>query len=325
MSYAPPYTITSTIIDLISQISEYIGKLEYLERKSTLPKLRRISKIKTITGTLQIEGNTLSEEKITAILNGKQVLGTVSDVAEAKGAIELYNTINTFNYKQESDLLKAHKILMNELLKKAGNYRTSDVGVGGTSGVLHIAPPSNQVTKLMNDLFFWITHTKEHPLIVSSIFHYEFEFIHPFIDGNGRMGRFWQNLILQSWKNFFSLVPVESIVRDRQQEYYNVLELCGSEGESTIFIEFMLESILKAIKKLDKSDQVNNQVSDQVKKLLSIMGDKWLSSSEMMYKLGLKHKPTFRKNYLNKALEDNLIKMFNPKSPRSPTQKYKKC
>jgi len=258
MNYTPPFKITTKIIDLISQISLNIGKLEAIDASSTLPMLRKVNQIRTITGTLQIEGSTLDEERITALIEGKRVLGKVDEIAEANGAIALYKQLDDLNYKDERELLKSHKILMDELLKKAGTYRTSNVGVGGKDGVVHVAPPSGQIPKLMGDLFDWLNTTDVHPLIISSVFHYEFEFIHPFIDGNGRMGRFWQSLILFNWNNYFSVIPIESIIRDKQQEYYKVLEECGVDGESTLFIEFALQSILEAI------DTVGNKVGSRV-------------------------------------------------------------
>jgi Fic family protein len=258
MTYIPPFKITTKIIDLISQISLNIGKLESIDSSSTLPMLRKVNQIRTITGTLQIEGSTLDEERITALIEGKRVLGKVDEIAEANGAIALYKQLEDLNYKDERELLKSHKVLMDELLNKAGTYRTSNVGVGGKDGVVHVAPPSGQIPELMGDLFHWLSTTDAHPLIVSSVFHYEFEFIHPFIDGNGRMGRFWQSLILYNWNNYFSVIPIESIIRDKQQEYYKVIENCGSDGESTLFIEFALQSILEAI------DTVGNKVGNKV-------------------------------------------------------------
>ena len=222
MKYTPPFKVTTKIIDLISKISLNIGKLEAIDSTSTLPMLRKVNQIRTITGTLQIEGNTLDEERITALIEGKRVLGKVDEIAEANGAIALYKMLDNLNFKDEKELLKSHKILMDELLKDAGKYRTSDVGVG--KRWCCSAPPHSQIPKLMNDLFSWLNETDVHPLIVSSVFHYEFEFIHPFIDGNGRMGRFWQSLILYNWNNYFSVIPIESIIRDKQQDYYKVLE-----------------------------------------------------------------------------------------------------
>ncbi len=185
-------------------------------------------------------------------------MGKVDEIAEANGAIALYKQLDDLNYKDERGLLKSHKILMDQLLKKAGTYRTSNVGVGSNDSVVDVASPSGQISKLMGDLFHWLNTTDTHSLIVSSVFHYEFEFIHPFIDGNGRMGRFWQSLILYNWNNYFSVIPIESIIRDKQQEYYKVLEDCGANGESTLFIEFTLQVILEAI------DTVGNRVGSKV-------------------------------------------------------------
>lgn len=301
MSYKPPYQITTKIIDLISKISINIGKLEVSNIAINLPMLRKINQIKTITGTLQIEGNRLDEERITALLEGKRVLGTMSELAEANGAIALYKQIEIFNYKKEKDLLKSHKILMNELIQNAGSYRKSDVGVGGKSGVVHIAPPHIKVPELMIELFGWLKSTDEHPLIISSVFHYEFEFIHPFIDGNGRMGRFWQSLILQSWNGYFGIIPIESIVRDKQQEYYQALEICGSTGESTAFIEFMLESINEAINKVgnEVGNKVGNLSENQQKIIEQIKLDNKISATKLSQIVGIS----------KRKIEENLAKL----------------
>ncbi len=244
MSYTPPFTITPTILDLVSQISEAIGKLELLAPTAITPKLRKANKIKTITGTLAIEGNTLGIEKVTAILEGKRVMGSVREIAEVNGAIKVYDNLDNFDYKKLDDLLSAHKMLMGEILTKAGSFRTSNVGVGGEEGVVHVAPPYDRVPQLMGDLFDWLSSTDIHPLIKSSVFHYEFEFIHPFEDGNGRIGRLWQSLILYDWKPIFSAVPIESVIKESQQGYYDALEAAGSAGESTPFVAFMLQAIL---------------------------------------------------------------------------------
>ena len=249
MSYTPPFTITSNMLNLVSKIIEIVTKLEIYEAKTISPTLRKVNKIKTITGTLAIEGNTLGIEKITAILEGKRVLGTTREIEEVQGAIKVYDELQNFNYKSIDDLLKAHKMLMSGILTKAGQYRVQDVGVGGKDGVVHIAPPSSQVPNLMSDLFEWLQQSDLHPLIKSSIFHYEFEFIHPFSDGNGRIGRLWQSLILYSWKELFVGIPVESVIKDTQESYYKALEDSGSLGESTPFVEFMLEAILQSCKK----------------------------------------------------------------------------
>ncbi len=248
--YTPPFTITNKILNLVSQITECITKLEILEPKSISPTLRKVNKIKTITGTLEIEGNSLGIEKVTAILEGKKVLGTQKEIAEVKGTIKVYDELENFDYKNIDDILLAHKMLMGDILTKAGTFRVSDVGVGSSGGVVHVAPPSSQVPNLMYNLFGWLESSDIHPLIKSSVFHYEFEFIHPFIDGNGRIGRLWQSLILYEWKTIFTGIPVESVVRDAQEAYYEALEKSGSLGESTPFIEFMLEAILLTCNKV---------------------------------------------------------------------------
>lgn len=325
MSYMPPFTITSELIDLIAEISELMGEIKHFNESHLAVRLRKISQIKTITGTLQIEGNTLSEQQVTALMEGKRVLGTMREIAEVKGAIEVYNRIEQFDYKNLDSLLDAHKVLMGELLSRAGQFRDKAVGVYGAQGVTHVAPPANQVSGLMADLFAWLNHTDVHPLVASSVFHYEFEFIHPFIDGNGRMGRLWQHLILQHWRESFALVPVESMIRNHQQGYYQALEQAGQQGDCTVFITFMLQTIRQSIVDVKRyGDQVSDQVSDQVECLLACMSETWMSAAELMALVHISHKATFRKNYLLPALERGHIEMYHPDSPRSPKQKYRK-
>ena len=201
-SYKPPYKITSKIVNLISKITEEITKLEYSKNFIT-PKLRKVSRIKTLSGTLEIEGNYLGEEKITAILEGKRVLGTYQEVLEAQGAIEAYKNFDKYDPYSLNDLLKAHRLMMQDILKTAGSFRNINVGVGSRDEVSHIAPPFNVVPQLMEQLFDWLKSSDEHPLIKSSVFHYEFEFIHPFSDGNGRVGRLWQSLLLYRMERSF--------------------------------------------------------------------------------------------------------------------------
>lgn len=226
-----------------------------------------------MAGTLEIEGNFLGEEKITALLDGKKVLATVLELAEVEGAIKAYENLQLFNQNSLKDLLKAHKILMGEILTTAGNFRRVNVGVGGESGVSHVAPPYERVPELMHDLFEWLTNSDEHPLIKSCIFHYEFEFIHPFSDGNGRIGRLWQSVILYNYKKVFASIATESIVRDYQESYYKALETSGSAGESTPFIEFMLGVILESIQKVGNKvgNGVGNDLSDNQKLIVQSM------------------------------------------------------
>ncbi|MEA3289227.1 MAG: Fic family protein [Campylobacterota bacterium] len=267
--YKPPYSITSKMVHLISQISEEMTKIEINKNSIASPKLRKISRIKTIAGTLEIEGNFMGEEKITAIMEGKRVLGTYQEVLEVEGAINAYKDFENYKYSELKELLKAHKILMKDILTSAGKFRSVNVGVGSKDGVTHIAPQPHLVSKLMEDLFDWLKNSDEHPLIKSCVFHYEFEFIHPFSDGNGRIGRLWQSVILYNWKKAFIAIPTESAVRDYQEDYYKVLEDSGAIGESTPFVEFMLEIILKSIK-----SSVKNSVKSSVNtedKILSLL------------------------------------------------------
>ncbi len=247
--YKPPYTLTSKMVNLISKISEELTRVEHNKKAIFTPRLRKINRVKTLTGTLEIEGNFLGEEKITAILEGKRVLGTMLELAEVDGAIKAYKELKKYNYTEMDELLRAHKLLMDKILTTAGNFRNINVGVGGKDGITHVAPQPAIVPKLMKDLFDWLKNTDEHALIKSCVFHYEFEFIHPFSDGNGRIGRLWQTIILYNWKKVFNSIPTESIIKDNQSKYYKALKEAGSKGESTPFIEFMLEVILKTIKK----------------------------------------------------------------------------
>ena len=244
-SYKQPYTINSRIVHLISEISEKIALLKYHTETHTLPMLRRVNRIKTLTGTLEIEGNYVGEDKITAILDGKHVEATVKELAEVEGAIKAYEAINSYRYNHLEDLLRAHKFMTSKLLDDAGSFRAVNVAVGA-----HIAPSYMQVSTLMQQLFNWLRDSDEHLLIKSCVFHYEFEFIHPFRDGNGRIGRLWQTIILTAYNSLFNILPTESIIRVYQEEYYRVIESSTSAGECTLFIEFMLARILETIEKV---------------------------------------------------------------------------
>ncbi|MBN4063758.1 Fic family protein [Cardiobacterium sp. AH-315-I02] len=248
MSYQPPFTITPEIIDLISEISEQVG---FVQRDfvNASPQLRKQNRIKTITGTLQIEGNTLTEEQVSAVLAGKPVLATMRELSEVEGAIAAYDKLAQFNPLSLDDLLLAHDLMMEKVLTNAGHFRAKSVGIYKGSEVIHVAPPAHQVSGLMADLFQWMKNSQHHPLITSSVFHYEFEFIHPFVDGNGRMGRLWQTLMLIQWKPLFENLPLESVIKEHQQDYYDALGGSDNEANSTEFIVFMLHAIVQTIEK----------------------------------------------------------------------------
>ena len=266
-AYTPPYTITSKILKLSTQISEELTKLQLTNATKVSPMLRKKNRIKTLAGTLEIEGNFLGEEKITAILDGKRVLGSVRELAEVGGAIKAYEKLDVFVFDKLDDLLNAHKLLMDGILTTAGQFRSVNVQVGK-----HIAPQPSMVDELMNNLFAWLKNSDEHLLLKSCIFHYEFEFIHPFSDGNGRVGRLWQSVILKHCNPLFALIPIESMVREHQEEYYRAIENSTEAGESTVFIEFMLEMIIKSIQNL-KNENVPKSVpnNDPLKRIEEII------------------------------------------------------
>ena len=266
-NYTPPYTINSKILLLTNEITEMITKVASIKQEKSTPVLRKKNRVRSIAGSLQIEGNTLSEEEVTALIEGKRVLGSVKEIEEVKGAIKAYEYIEEYDAKKLDDLLLAHKRMMGGILENAGEFRNSNVGVYGKEGVSHIAPPAYRVPELVTQLFAWLGRTKEHPLVTSSVFHYEFEFIHLFSDGNGRIGRLWQSVILGSFRDIFYYIPIESVIKEHQKAYYEALEAAGAAGESTIFVEFMLESIHRSTKQFlneyQKSDLKSNPKSDQ--------------------------------------------------------------
>ncbi|MDO4988224.1 MAG: Fic family protein [Synergistes sp.] len=330
--YKPPFHMTDKMISMISEISEQIGRITVLQEGTISPHLRRENRIRTIYSSLAIEHNSLSLEQVTAILNGKRVLGNPNEIKEVQNAYDTYKLMLQLNPASVDDLLKAHKLMMNGLVSENGKFRSGGVGVFDGKVLIHMAPPAEFVPEHIHNLFAWYQQSELHPLIKSAIFHYEFEFIHPFADGNGRMGRMWHSLFLGKWKDLFFWLPIEELIRSRQKEYYNALGAADKQADSAGFVELMLEIIrdsLTAVAVVGRStDQHGDQVTDQDKtpteRLLSILGDKTLSAAELMERLGLSHKPTFRKNYLNPALEQHLIERTIPDKPNSRNQKYKK-
>ena len=255
MDYEPPFKITSQIIDLISQISEAVGEINSLENSPRHLELRKENRIKTIHSSLAIENNSLSLEQITAIIEGKRVLGSPNEIQEVKNALQAYELLLTLNPYEEKDLLKAHKLMMADLVERNGKYRKDGVGIFDGNQVVHLAPPADRVPFLMSDLFEWLKNSDVHPLIKSCVFHYEFEFIHPFQDGNGRMGRLWQTVILKEWKRVFAWLPIETLIKENQAEYYNALNSSDSDANSTNFTVFMLQTILRTIKEIIETEK----------------------------------------------------------------------
>ncbi len=322
--YIPPYTITDKTVNLISVITEIITKITLNDNMSNNPRLRWDNRIRTIHASLAIENNSLSLDQVTDIINGIRILGSPDEICEVRNAFEAYNKLLELNPYSIKDMLLAHKVLMNELTKEVGTFRSGGVGVFAGDQLVHMAPSANQVPHLIKELVDWAKKAEVHPLIKSCVFHYEFEFIHPFADGNGRMGRMWQTLLLYNWKSLFGWLPIETLIRERQDEYYKVLGKCDQSADSGKFVEFLLKAIYDTLCEISDSEQVVEQVSEQVEKLLVVIGGKEYSTKELMELLGLKHRPTFRDNYLLPAIERGYIIMTIPDKPNSSKQKYKK-
>ncbi len=244
----PPFKITEVILNYVAEITELSDKLTSINRLSSNPTLRRTNRIKTIQGSLAIEQNSLSIKQVTAVINGKHVLAPPKDIAEVKNAYEIYERLDELDPYSVEDLLTAHGVLTRELVSESGIFRSGQVGVvDGDGNILHFGTLPQYVPQLIEDLLSWTKDNDVHPLISSCVFHYEFELIHPFADGNGRLGRLWHTLLLSKWNPLFAWLPVESIIHENQSDYYDAINSSNDEGESTIFIEFMLHVIKEAL------------------------------------------------------------------------------
>lgn len=325
--YAPLYEVTEEMLFLVSEITECLGNLLPLGELERLPRLRRVNRVLSVQSSLAIERNSLSIEQASLVFEGRRVLAPLEDVLAIQNAFAAYRMLPELDPFSLDDLKKAHGTMMKGLVREAGRFRTGPVGVfDGEGRPVHVAPPHERVGLLAGELFRWLRGSALHMLVRSSVLHYELEFIHPFQDGNGRMGRLWQTALLASWKPIFLWVPVESIVHDRQEEYYQAIARSTREGKSNPFILFMLSSIKEAVLGLQKEARKHlSHLSRQVQALLPVMEAFPMSASELMGKLGLKSRATFLKNYLRPALEAGLISMTDPDSPRSPRQRYFKA
>ena len=284
--YIPPFTITDAIASLIADIAEQVGLLTATTDNLPTPHLRKENRIKTIQSSLAIENNSMSVEQVTAIIEGKRVLGAPNEIQEVKNAIDAYELLLELNPYKEKDLLKAHKLMMADLVKENGRYRQGGVGVFDGKKCVHLAPPAERVPSLMGDLLNWVKQTKTHPIVSSCVFHYEFEFIHPFADGNGRMGRMWQTLLLMQWKPVFAWIPVETIVKEHQQEYYDAIAKSDAEANSTAFITFMLQCLKQALLEMKESNQKSNWKSNR-KILVAMRRNPKVTIRELQEETGL--------------------------------------
>lgn len=313
------------MVELVSRISELVGRWEGLEERLS-PKLSRANRIRSIHSSLAIENNTLSLSQVSGLADGKMVDGPPREILEAKNAINAYAMLEHLDPASPDSLLSAHRQMLAGLADDAGLFRRKGVGIYRGSQLVHMAPPADRVPFLVKDLLDWLDATELHPLLAGAVVHYELEFIHPFSDGNGRMGRLWQTLILSRWRPRLAFLPVETVVHHRQQAYYAALAAADQIADSAPFVDFILESIVVALAKATQTDQVSDQVTDQVKRLLMVLdvGEE-VTSGELMGRLGLAHLPTFRANYLRPALAAGALEMTQPDSPRSPTQRYRRA
>ena len=324
--YEPPFTITNRIVSYVASISEKIGRITLLSDMEAKPHLRKNNRIKSIHSSLKIEANSLSLNQVRDVINGKLVLGEHKEIQEVKNAYDAYEKILELDPYSIDDLKKFHGIMTRYIVEESGDFRRGEEGVFNGEQCIFMAPPAQYVPQLMNELFGWMreVQTKVHPLVLSSVFHYEFVFIHPFSDGNGRMARLWHTAILSKWKPIFEYIPIESQVEKFQEDYYDAIARCHVEGESTFFIEFMLSQIDKILDEL--SVQISDdyqQIPESVQKLLAVMEyDISYTGNALMEKLGLKSREGFRRNYLRPAMEMHLIHMTIPDKPNSRNQRY---
>lgn len=301
-NYQPPFTMTEEMTNLIVETGEYVGTITTYDAVTPNPILRRESRIRTIHSSLAIEQNTLTLKQVTDVVDGKRVLGPPEDIREVRNAYEAYEKVAVLNPYRVKDLLLAHKMMMDGLVKEAGTFRSGNVGVYAGTKLVHAGTPAKYVPVLMEQLFSWLKQSKYHPLVKSCIFHYEFEFIHPFADGNGRTGRLWQSLILQKWKSIFAWLPVETLVYENQAEYYKVLQRADNAGDSTEFVEFMLAMIRNALKEVVTAQRDENVVANDAinvatneDKMLSLLRqDGKMSASTLAASVGISQRQAQR-------------------------------
>ena len=327
--YIPQFEISNEMLKKVSDIMEKIGKLDSFTNLDKTPYLRKQTKINSVHSSVAIENNPLSLEQVKDVINGKLVIGEQKDIQEVKNAYKAYEMLKDINPYSIDDLKKVHGVMTFLVEEVSGEFRTSSEGVFDDNGnCIFVCPPGDRVNSLMNDLFEWLNENKDtiHPLILSSIFHYEFVFIHPFTNGNGRTVRLWQNSILYQWKDIFEYLPIESKIHKYQDEYYDSIALCHKNANSNVFIEFMLKMIDETLDEAISTSHlpITNETIN-INKLLDVMeSSKPMTATEIMEKLGIKSKETLRGQYLDPAIKQGLINLTIPDKPTSKNQMYYK-
>lgn len=326
--YTPPYQITDKALSLVASISEKVGRITERSNLDSKPHLRKNNKIKSIHSSLAIEANSLSLGEVRDVINGKTVLGAEKEIQEVKNAYSAYEEIPKLDVYSLKELKHLHGIMTKYIVDFSGEFRLGEEGVFNGDKCIFMAPPAKFVPNQMQDLFDWMKRSRDtvHPLILASVFHYEFVFIHPFTDGNGRMARLWHTAILAKWQPIFEFIPIESQIEKFQNGYYDAIAKCHTNGNSTVFIEFMLGQINAILDEVSASVTSSaNYITEYVSKLLAVMEyDTPYTSNQILGLLGLKSKETLRKNYLTPAIKDGLIIMTEPDKPNSKNQRYVK-
>ena len=311
---SPPFKITNEILNFVYEIGELVGKISAEKEFEKNLTLRRENRIKTIYSSLAIEQNTLTLEQVTDVINGKRVLAPPKDIKEVQNAYEIYERLEELNENSVKDLLLAHKIMTSELIKESGRFRSKNAGVYQGDKLIHMGTLPEYIPELINNLFLWLKKSEEHPLIKAAVFHYEFEFIHPFQDGNGRIGRLWHSLILSKWKKFFAWLPIESLVQKCQKEYYIAINNSNRDGKSTEFILFMLkiikETLIELIEIQKMTDKVTDKVTDKnkekIKLLIEYLGqNNSINNKEAQNLLDISESAA--KRFLNKLVKENIL------------------
>lgn len=326
LDYSPPFDITSAMLTSVSEISEKLGRISLTNELDVRPHLRRSNRIRSIHSSLRIEANSLSLAQVRDVIDGHIVFGEQREIQEVKNAYAAYELLPQIDPYDLSQLKALHGVMTKYLEDESGEFRRGEEGVFQNGVCIFMAPPARLVPSQMDALFAWMKRTQGelHPLILSAVFHYEFVFIHPFTDGNGRMARLWHTAILSKWNRVFEYLPIESQIEQFQDEYYAAIAQCHKDGRSNCFVEFMLRQINVALDKLSARFQdVNEQITERIRKLLNEMHfDIFYTTQELMQLVNLRSRESFRQNYLLPALKLGLVEMTVPDKPNSKNQRY---